>query len=258
MVQKNGFGMNLWIRNGLAWVGFALAGCGVGRAAQPAHCQQVELKGEVQAGSKWRAEIGQGWFFGLLPVASGTQGFTGWDMVVDNEPGAGFPDALLLATPPYGSLNEHEIATTFGLRAQDAAGWSPRSFHFLTDATALAESRRLFPLLSHGHGMGESPTVSKAEGLAIQRQLALNQKASRGELHIDEARIAPGTADAAGFAENWAWRFQQLPHLMENPASDKATPSGELHWIRFTVRLWLPSGWRLPAGLKAKDGPCGV
>ena len=113
-------------------------------AATPASCQKIVLTGEVSAGQEWKAAFGEGWVFRVMPIQAGKAGYSGWDLVVDREQGAGFPDALMLATPPYDSINEREVGTTFGLRAQDAIGWNPRSFRFLTDPAALRESQRLF------------------------------------------------------------------------------------------------------------------
>ena len=103
-------------------------------------CSKVELQGEVNRGQEWRAAIGQGWAFRVLPVA-GTE-YSGWDLAIDRD--GIYPDALLLATPPYGSLNQREIATTFGLRAQDAIAWQPRKFHFLTSEKGLTQARELY------------------------------------------------------------------------------------------------------------------
>src|SRR5579871_207645 len=89
-------------------------------ASPPPSCQRVVLEGQVSAGQQWQAILGQGWVFRILPITASSSDYTGWDLVVDREPPAGFPDALLLATLPYDSLNEREIGTTFGLRAQDA------------------------------------------------------------------------------------------------------------------------------------------
>src|SRR5215469_15705482 len=88
------------------------------------NCRRLDLAAELESGREWRADIGQGWVFRVVPV----QGHSGWDLVVDRDPPAGYPDALLLATPPYNSLNEREIGATFGLRVQDALGWNPRTF----------------------------------------------------------------------------------------------------------------------------------
>jgi len=98
-------------------------------------CRKVELTGEVSAGQEWSAAVGEGWIFRVVPIAASGKGYTGWDLVMDRAGGdravgGGYPDALLLATPPYGSLNEREIGTTFGMRAQDSIAWTPRRFRF--------------------------------------------------------------------------------------------------------------------------------
>jgi len=72
---------------------------------------QVVLTGEAGEGQQWRAAFGQGWAFRVLPIQPGPAGYSGWDLVVDREQPAGYPDALLLATPPYNSINEREVGT---------------------------------------------------------------------------------------------------------------------------------------------------
>src|SRR6202035_570027 len=128
---------------GIVLLGFA-AMPGSARAAAPVSCKKVVLAGEVNAGQTWQTALGQEWVFRILPVPPGQAGYSGWDLAVDREPPAGYPDALLLATLPYNSINEREIGTTYGLRAQDAIGWNPRSFHFMIDAAAFREGRQVY------------------------------------------------------------------------------------------------------------------
>jgi hypothetical protein len=225
------------------------------RGPRATNCQKVVLSGEVSAGQEWRSAFGQGWNFRLVPIQPGKAGYSGWDLVVDREQAAGFPDALLVATPPYNSLNEHEVGTTFGLRAQDAIGWNPRSFHFLTSPEAFKESQRLFLVLGK-RGMRDTPVVSKEEGLAMQRQLEINEKSSAGQFCILDARLAPGVADAASYAENWALASARTPHSLEPVGAGHATPLGELRWIKFSVTLWLPGTWIAPRELHAVRVAC--
>jgi len=225
--------------------------------AQPAQlCQKIELTGEVSAGQEWKAAFGQGWVFRLVPIQPGQAGYSGWDLVVDREQPAGFPDALLLATPPYNSINEREVGTTFGLRAQDAIGWNPRSFRFLTDSGALRESQKLFQVLGGTKQVMRAPVVSSEEGKAMQRQLKINEKSPAGQFRILDARLAPGIADAAPFAEHWALASARTQHRFEPPVSGKATQRGELHWMRFSVTLWLPDAWKAPKELHAARTAC--
>ena len=64
--------------------------------------------------------------------------------MVDRGQHSGFPDAFLLATMPYDSINEREMGTTFGLRAQDAIGWNLRSSRFLLKPTDFRYAQQLF------------------------------------------------------------------------------------------------------------------
>jgi hypothetical protein len=230
------------------------------RGARAAECKKVVLEGEVAAGHEWNADLGQGWVFRLLPIAAGQAGYSGWDLVMDRKQGAGYPDALLLATLPYASLNEREIGTTFGLRAQDAIGWNPRSFRFLTDPGLLHEGQRLFlSLLRNGRlsrtNAGTS-TPDAAADEAMVRLLALQQHASTGEFRIVDARLVPGTADAASYAQNWALAASRTPHENVAPPSGKASARGSLEWMRFSMTLWLPRGWALAGHAQASEGAC--
>lgn len=225
-------------------------------ADRTANCRKVVFEGEVSAGQEWKAAFGEGWVFRVIPIQPGETGYSGWDLVVDREQPIGFPDALLLATPPYNSINEREVGTTFGLRSQDAIGWSNRSFHFLIDPDALRESQKLFQVLSGAkHGM-EAPESSSQEGKAIQRQLKINQKSAAGQFRILDARLVPGVADPAPFAQHWALAFIRTKHTLEPAPAKKSTPLGELLWMRFSITLWLPGAWRGLAGVDAARVAC--
>jgi hypothetical protein len=221
-----------------------------------AACQRVVLSGEVQSGQEWRAAFGQGWDFRVVPVQPSKEGYSGWDLVVDREEGAGYPDALLLATPPYYSISEREVGTTFGVRAQDAIGWNPRSFHFLTVPAALREGQKFFRSLGSPKIWTEKPEPSSQQQNAVQALQKINQTSSPGEFHILDAGIVPGTADPAPFAQRWALQSSRTPHT-NLPSSTAQTPViGQLVWMRFSVALWLPEGWKTPKGIRAAPGAC--
>jgi hypothetical protein len=217
-------------------------------ATRNASCHQIVLTGEVTAHQQWSAPIGQDWNFRLVPVQSSdpSKQYSGWDLVVDHANALGYPDALLLATPPYASLNEREIATTFGLRAQDAIAWQPRHFRFLISEQSLSRARSLFQQLNR-------PT-SKSSSQSTEL-LHLIDSAATGEFTITDARLIPGIADPPAFAQQWAAHLSQVPHQL---ASSKAppTPRGELQWMRFTVTLLLPSPWRTVPGTVSTPAKC--
>jgi hypothetical protein len=217
-------------------------------AQAPANCRILTLKGEVAAGGSWSSPLGQGWVFRLVPVQPGAESYSGWDLVVDLDKPAGFPDALLVASPPWNSINEREIATTFGLRAQDAIGWNPRGFRFLTDAAAFRQSQHLFAQLNGPAGKGTAA--------ASQQLLKLAEKSSAGQLRIDDARLAPGLADPAPFASRWALASSRMAHSQEPSLTGKAAARGALRWMRFTVTLWLPANWQTSRGSASRLGPC--
>src|ERR1700749_87448 len=176
-----------------------------GPASVPVHalsagCTKISIAGEVASGKEWSAPMGRGWILRLLPVQPGDK-YTGWDIVVDQSRPAGFPDAVFLATPPYGSLNEREIATTFGLRAQDAIGWNPRTFRFLTDSATFRAARQVY-----------SSSHTAADPKSSGRLPELIRSSSQGELRVLDAGVAPGIADPAPYAQNWALNALRPPH----------------------------------------------
>ncbi len=183
----------------------------------------------------------------------GKAGYSGWDLAVNRERPAGFPDALLVATPPYNSINEHEVGTTFGLRAQDAIGWNPRSFHFITYPARHSPRASGYSRFSAAPAiLPRRPAAASQAGTATQRQLRINQKSSSGQFRILDARIAPGVSDAASYAEPWALASPRTKHSIEPSSTGKSTDLGELHWMQFSITLWLPANWKLPDGVAGK------
>ena len=222
-------------------------------AAAEANCRQVVLMGEVSAGQQWHAALGDGWVFRLMPIAPGQQQYTGWDMVLDREgPEAGYPDALLLGTPPYGSLSEREMGTTYGLRAQDAIAWTPRRFHFLTSARDVERARGLFDRVMSGRE--QEGAVSRATE-ELLRLVSDPARMGTGEFGVLDAKLTPGEGDPAKFAEQWASRLPLVPHT-NLQAEGKGSARGQLRWIRFRVTLWMPGSWRLLSGMQFTSVTC--
>jgi hypothetical protein len=219
----------------------------------------VVFDGEVSAGGYWAAPLGQGWVFRILPISPFQASYTGWDLV-DRQPAAGFPDALLIATMPYNSINEREIGTTFGLRAQDAIGWNPRSFRFVVSPGDFREAQQLFRSLPASTGLhsatGASGGSSPGDRQVMARLLEIQKHAAAGEFRIVDARIVPGVADPAPYAQPWAMASSQTRHTVEQAPEGKSSALGALNWMRFTVTLWLPEGWGVPAPIQARHTAC--
>lgn len=240
---------------------FALLALGLGAAHAAAGpkraCARVTIEGEVRAGQEWKTTLGQGWVFRVQSIAGSSASYSGWDLVVDREPPAGYPDALLLATLPYNSINEREIGTTFGLRAQDAIGWNPRSFHFLTNPAEFRQAQQLFLRLA------QSEFIQRPKGDASDKRntetaqlLDFETRASSGEFRILDARIVPGTADPMPFAQAWAMASSRTPHEVEPAPPGPPSARGKLVWMRFALTLWLPATWKIPRGLSSIYMPC--
>lgn len=212
-------------------------------AASPPSCQRIVLEGQVNAGQEWHGAIGQGWIFRILPIPASSSGYSGWDLVVDRQPPAGYPDALLLATLPYDSINEREIGTTYGLRAQDAIGWNPRSFRFLTDPKDFREAQSIYQFLFQW----PKDSTAQRRSTAMSRLLELEKRSSSGELRILDARIVPGLADPEPYAQAWALAGSRMQHDVEPVTPGQETARGKLIWMRFSLTLWLPAYWHFPA-----------
>lgn len=215
-------------------------------------CRKVELWGEVATGQSWKASLGQGKLIRLIPIEPSGQGFSGWDLVVNSEKDAAFPDALLLATPPYGSLSQREIGTTYGLRAQDAIAWSPRKFHFLIADKDVTYARPLFAMVMK-QGV-ESAALQKATSELLQI-VSDPDKSAAGEFAVTDARLNEGTADPPKFARQWASHLSLIPHTVLSE-SEGSTPLGKLIGLHFRITLLLPYSWKLQKELLSESVTC--
>jgi len=244
------------------WMFLGLVGAmGLAGAQAQSTCQKIVLFGDVSIGHEWKAPIGQGWFFRVIPIQSANLTYSGWDLAVDRDPPAGFPDALLLATPPYNSINEREVGTTFGLRAQDAIGWNPRSFRFVTDPVEFEKAQVAYRELARLGGLRARAASGSASGptpeqaAATRKLIGLLRSSASGQFRILDAHLAPGVADAQPYAETWALQSMKTTQSYDSPGSTP-TPFGQLHWIRFSISLWLPGSWKLPASIHASPSSC--
>ena len=239
-------------------------GCAFLAAAPPQQCNRIVMQGEVGTGHTWSQPIGEGWVFKLLPIKAAENDYSGWDMAVDRTHGLGYPDALLLATPPYGSINQREIGTTFGLRAQDAIGWNPRSFHFLTNLTDMRKAQKLYfklrtsvdPKLNSSDPKHTSAPSDRNSNTAVLSKSLIDiaEHSSPGQLRILDARLTPGTANALAYAQAWAQQQRSTPHTVL--ATTSPTPYGKLDSIKFEITLWLPQNWKTPKALQTSLSPC--
>ena len=239
-----------------------LALCPALVAAPQGQCGRVVMEGQVDAGHIWSQPFGGGWVFRLLPIRAGEQAYSGWDLVVDRVSGVGFPDALLVATPPYESINQREVGTTFGVRAQDAIGWNPRSFRFLTNSAELRKAQKLYFVLHGKSDLKQRKTARPVDDseqaddakTASKSLMDLAGHASAGQFRILDARLTPGTANALPYAQNWALQQRNTPHTIT--ATDSPTLYGKLHALHFEITLWLPADWKTPKALQSSPSPC--
>jgi hypothetical protein len=246
-----------------AWLGFPAEFLSAASLrTKQRNCTEIELRGEVAEKREWRAAIGEGWEFRVLPIAGlpgkgdpAVDGYSGWDLAIDREQGGGYPDALLLATPPYGSLNPREIGTTYGMRAQDAIAWTPRRFQFLTEVEQWKRARELYGTLMSGAGKGAGSHVAGQKLLDMMGVPGVGY----GELEVADARLIAGVGDPPAFARQWAANLGRVPHTLvqsDDRSGGAGKPLGELKWIRFRATLTLPGGWKFPSGIRGKETRC--
>jgi hypothetical protein len=158
---------------------------------------------------------------------------------------------------PYNSINEREIGTTFGLRAQDAIGWNPRNFRFISNPEDFRDAQRLFRSLTANTGLlSATDRGSDRDRQVTARLLEIQKHAAAGELRIVDARIVPGVADPAPFAQAWAVASSRTPHTIEDAPGEKSSALGVLKWMRFTITLWLPAKWVVPASVHGQHVAC--
>jgi hypothetical protein len=86
--------------------------------------------------------------------------------------------------------------------------------------------------------------------------MALQQGAAVGELRILDAGLTPGSGDPAPFARNWAQQASHMAYTLVPQSGANPSPRGELDWIRFSIKLWLPKGWQTPTGIASTSTPC--
>lgn len=232
--------------------------------AEARQCRRAVMQGEVNADRQWSESIGEGWVFRVIPIKPSDRDYSGWDLVIDRSVGTGFPDALLLATPPYDSINQREVGTTFGLRAQDVIGWNPRSFRFITDLAEFLSAKKLYFTLHGSRQTGQQnnegdrsmPKAQSADrpSAAAKELIEIAARSSAGQFRMLDARITPGTADVMPFAQSWALKQRNTPHSVSKTGS--STPLGRLNAIRFEITLWLPGNWKAPNSMKTTLTPC--
>ena len=239
----------------LLFISGAVAFAQAPSAAKPG-CRKITLTGEVNAGRAWNAPIGQGWVFRVLPIPPRNARYSGWDLVVDRAQPAGFPDALFLATPPYNSISEREIGTTFGLRAQDAIGWNPRTFSFIFDPDAFKLAQSLYLQLQRDGAFSKDTPANQTDATAMSHLIDLQKHAATGEFRIEDARLIPGVADPEPYAQEWSQAASRTPHQVESSGPASGSPRGSLDWMRFSVTLWLPRNWNLPSGVQSTSATC--
>ena len=258
-MNKSGIELPRWSRLEIVLVLFSTLASGATTPPKLA-CASVAFEGEVSAGASWAVPLGGGWAFRVVPIPPLQAAYSGWDLVMDRLPPAGFPDALLLATMPYNSINEREIGTTFGLRAQDAIGWNPRSFRFIASPGDFREARQLFQSLPANTGLasaaGESGNPKPGDRQGMAHLMQIQQRAAAGEFRIVDAHIVPGVADPAPYARLWAEASSKTPHTIVEAPGGKSSPRGALNWMRFAVTLWLPAEWAVPRSLHVQRTAC--
>ena len=86
----------------------------------------------------------------------------------------------------------------------------------------------------------EKPSRAASSKTPSQATSKINQTSSPGEFRILDARIVPGIADPAPFAQRWALQSARTPHSNAPSSAAQSPAIGQLHWMRFSITSWLP------------------
>jgi hypothetical protein len=227
------------------------AACAETRAPLPTgRCQRISFEGSVEAGQVFRRLIGGGLEVMLRPE---TSRFSGWEVEIVPAVSEGtYPDYAALATPPYRSVNPLLINTAYGMRAQDAVAWNPRSFQWI--ATPAQYRGAAAAYFSYLDPQGSHATMGSSEAMAML--VRLPSESSTGELKIMDARLAPGHADQTRQAAGVTPATVRAAHTLEPLGTGESPQTGGLHWLRFEVTLWAPASWKVPHGLPGDKSQC--
>ena len=213
----------------IAALAFMMIGATLSQAAPPAPCTKIVLTGQADASHEWSQPIGQGWFFRVLPIQAGKAGYTGWDLVVDRDPPAGFPDAS--SSPPR--------PTTPSANARSPPPWPPRAGCHRLESPQLSLPHRsrsaargpeAVSCLGRYKDLDREARTGRPRARRRQRLLEINRKSSPGQFRILNARLTPGIADAAPFAPNGHFNFQDTAHHRALRYRS-GHPMGQLQWI---------------------------
>lgn len=212
------------------------------RSAGTGACRFEVIEGEVKAAESFTRPIGNGLEIRLEALSWAS----GWALrVLPIHGPRPAHDYIELATPPYTSVSPLLLSTDYSFRAQDAVAWNPRRFRFIASATDFANIAAVY----ERYNKTTPPAPDAANELAT-----LVSKAPEGSLQILDARLIPGTANQAQTAIGVASHFNTTAHTVEEAAGGQGTALGKLMWIRFRIRLELPSGFRAdPAATVTKD-----
>ena len=223
----------------LAVTGSAVAQKPVGKGQQ---CRAAVIDGEVKAGEAFRRTFAPGLEFFLEPLPSGwiarVLEVRGGHEVRESH------DWAEVATLPYRSVSPLLISTDWAFRAQDAAGWNPRSFRYAANRAAFQALGRL-----EDRVVANDP---KATGEAVMRVM----QQPEGQIELMDVALVPGTQDQSRMAGAVAQHFAGTPH--EVVQGEQASPLGRLVRLRFRVRLDLPAGLTAAAGIEVQPFSCNL
>ena len=120
----------------------------------------------------------------------------------------------------------------------------------------MRDSQKQFRALGRTKIWTEKPAPTSQQQSAEQRLLEINRNSSAGQLRILNAKLTPGIADPAPFAQKWALQSARTPHTIAPSTAANPTPLGQLHSMQFSITLWLPANWRAPKTLQSTPSPC--
>ena len=194
-------------------------------AQEKSQCVQIVFGGELNAGEKFTREIGNGLTFRIDPWKESM----GWEFEIGPaSPNPGEWDQYVyVLTPPYRSSSAREVNTGWGVTAQDAVKGARQFWFLVSRADAPAASAAINDVLW--------PKSDKQQEAALEKLAALRK--GTGVFKIEGSKITPGIP-VPGFADC------ERGHC------------GEIHWIKFQVRLIVPRSFTPAKDLQLTSVQC--
>lgn len=190
-----------------------LGGCGtVDGAFAEERCLRLSIEGEVSSGRTFEQPFGGNLRFRLDPQPA----LAGWfiEVVPERQPANGFAEYLWVVNPPYRSWNSRYLDTSYGWKAKDAVGESPRNFNFVVNEEQFKKASELVDIASMSRPQSDQRSKEEiAKEIADAEYALVSFPVAKGRLVILDSKVG---------------------------APNKNEELGTIEWLKFRVELRVP------------------